>query len=110
MATEFKVFLEDMPGTLAHLCGVLGETGVNIEAIQGVSREGRESVVQFVPRDRHTATHALDVGGIAYSTREVLIVKSLDEPSTLADVRSSCPRRSTSTRSTLRLVGTSFLA
>ena len=86
MASEFKVILEDTPGTLARLCGVLGDAGVNIEAIQGMSREGKESAVQFVPRDPDKATHALDAAGITYSTREVLIVKILDEPSTLGDV------------------------
>ena len=86
MASEFKVILEDMPGTLARLCGVLGDAGVNIEAIQGMSREGRESIVRFVPRDPDNVAHALDAAGIAYSKREVLIVKLLDEPSTLGDV------------------------
>jgi len=86
MASEFKVILEDMPGTLARLCGVLGDAGVNIEAIQGMSREGRESIVRFVPRDPDNAARALDAGGIAYGKREVLIVKILDEPGTLGDV------------------------
>jgi hypothetical protein len=86
MASEFKVILEDVPGSLARLCGVLGDAGVNIEAIQGMSREERQSIVQFVPRDPNNAVHALDTAGIAYSTREVLIVKILDEPSTLSDV------------------------
>jgi hypothetical protein len=86
MAIEFKVILEDVPGTLARLCRVLGDARVNIEAIQGMSHEGRESIVQFVPRDPDSAAHALDTAGIAYSKREVLIVKLLDEPSTLRDV------------------------
>lgn len=86
MASEFKVMLEDMPGTLARLCGVLGDAGVSIEAIQGMSRAGRESIVQFVPRDPDNAARALDAGGIAYGKREVLIVKILDEPGTLGDV------------------------
>lgn len=86
MASEFKVILEDMPGTLARLCGVLGDAGVNIEAIQGMSREGRKTIVQFVPRDPGQCSHALDAAGIAYSKREVLIVKILDEPGTLGDV------------------------
>jgi hypothetical protein len=42
--------------------------------------------VQFVPNDRAKAARALDAAGIAYSTREVLIVRVLDEPGTLGDV------------------------
>ncbi|PYO04131.1 MAG: hypothetical protein DMD89_00210 [Candidatus Rokuibacteriota bacterium] len=32
---EFTVIVEDRPGTLAELGNVLGDAGVNIEAIQG---------------------------------------------------------------------------
>jgi hypothetical protein len=85
MATEFSVTLEDRPGTLARLGIVLGDATVNIEAIHGTSREGT-AIVQFVPNDQGKATRALDAAGIAYRTREVLIVRVLDEPGTLGDV------------------------
>ena len=85
MATEFTVILEDRPGTLARLGAVLGAAAVNIEAIHGTSREER-TLVQFVPDDRSQAGRALDAAGIAYRTREVLVVTVLDEPGTLGDV------------------------
>jgi hypothetical protein len=86
MASEFTVILENVPGTLARLCGVLGDAKVNIEAIQGMSREGGDSIVKFVPREPDRAARALDAARIAYGKREVLIVKILDEPGTLGDV------------------------
>ena len=85
MATEFKVALEDRPGTLARLGGVLGDARINIEAIQGMSREGK-SLVQFVPSDPGKAARALEAAGIPYTRREVLIVRVLDEPGMLGDV------------------------
>ena len=85
MAIEFRVILEDIPGALARLGQVLGDARVNIEAIQGVSIE-RKSVVQFVPRNPAAAAQALDVAGIPYTKRDVLIVRVLDEPGTLGDV------------------------
>jgi hypothetical protein len=85
VATEFRVSLEDRPGALARLAGVLGDARVNIEAIQGVSLEGK-GIVQFVPNDPDKAARALDTAGIFYSRREVLVVKVLDEPGTLGDV------------------------
>ncbi len=85
MATEFTVILEGRPGTLARLGTVLGDARVNIEAIHGTSREA-SAIVQFVPNDPGTATRALNAAGIAHSTREVLIVRVLDEPGTLGDV------------------------
>jgi hypothetical protein len=83
--TEFTVILEDKPGTLARLGIVLGDAMVNIEAIHGTSREN-SSIVQFVPNDQSKAARALNRAGIAHSTREVLIVRALDEPGTLGDV------------------------
>lgn len=71
MVTEFRVVLEDRPGALATLGGVLGDAGVNVQAIQGVSHAG-ESIVQFVPRDADKAAAALDAAPIPYTRREVL--------------------------------------
>ncbi len=85
MATEFKVSLENEPGTLAQVGKVLGDAEVNIVAIQGFSR-GEESIIQFVPNDREKAAAALKAAGLPYSSREVLIVKVLDEPGDLGDV------------------------
>src|SRR5262245_29073288 len=85
MATEFTVILEDRPGTLARLGAVLGDAAVNIEAIHGISREER-GFVQFVPDDPAQAARALDGARIPYRSREVLVVKLLDEPGTLGDV------------------------
>ena len=85
MATEFRVVLQDRPGTLARLGSVLGNAGVNIEAIQGTSRGG-QGFIQFVPHEPDKAVEALDAAGISYTKREVLIVKVLDEPGMLGDV------------------------
>ena len=85
MATEFRILLTDRPGTLAGFGGVLGDARVNIEAIQGVTLEGK-ALVRFVPNDPEKAARALDEAEIVYTRREVLIVKVLDEPGMLGDV------------------------
>lgn len=85
MATEFSVVLVDKPGTLAHLGRALGDAGVNIEAIAGSSRDG-VSRVQFVCDDPDRAGERLKAAGIPYTTREVLVVRVLDEPGMLGDV------------------------
>lgn len=85
MPTELQVILEDKPGTLADFGAALGDAGVNIEAIHGISLEGR-SIVQFVPNDPDKAARALDAAGIAHSRREVLVVRVLDQPGMLGDV------------------------
>jgi len=85
MPIELTVVLDDVPGALAQLGKALGDARVNIEAIQGMSREGK-GVVRFVPDDTDGAARALDAAHIAFTTREVLLVKVLDEPGTLGDV------------------------
>lgn len=85
MAIEFTVRLKNRPGTLAHLAGVLGEAGINIEAVHQMSF-GEESIVQFVPANVDAAAKALADAEITYSGREVLIVNILDKPGTLGDV------------------------
>jgi len=85
MAVEFTVTLQDAPGSLAQLGMILGDAGVNIEAIQGSSRAGR-GFVRFVPSDPDLAARALEESGTAYDRRDVLVVKVLDEPGTLGDL------------------------
>jgi hypothetical protein len=85
MATELAVALEDRPGTLARLGTVLGDAGVNIEAIMGSFRDGK-GFVRFVPRDAEKAIRALDAAGLAWRRREVLVVRVLDEPGAFGEV------------------------
>jgi hypothetical protein len=85
MADEFTVTLDDTPGSLARLGGILGDARVNLEAIHGTSREGK-SVVHFIPDRADQAVRALTVAGVAYTRREVLTLKILDEPGTLGEV------------------------
>ena len=85
MALEFKVTVQDTPGTLARLGAALGDTGINIEAIQGTSREGK-GFIQFVPDDPDRTAVALDAAGIAYGRRDVLVIRVLDQPGMLGDV------------------------
>jgi hypothetical protein len=85
MATEFTVMLDDVPGALAQFGAALGDASVNIEAIQGMTRQGKGRV-QFVANDPGNAARALETADIPYSKREVLVVRVLDEPGTLGDV------------------------
>lgn len=85
MAVEFTVRLENRPGMLAHLGHVLGDAGINIDAVHQMSF-GDESIVQFVPADVEGTVAALRGARIAFSQREVLVVNILDEPGTLGDV------------------------
>jgi hypothetical protein len=86
MTTELSVILKNEPGALARLGGVLGESGVNIEASAGTSSRDGTSRVQFVCNAPDRARKSLEAAGISYTTREVIVVKVLDEPGVLGDV------------------------
>ena len=64
---------------------LLGGAHVNIEAILGISREGK-GFIQFVPKEADKAALALDAAGIAYSKRDVVVVRVLDQPGMLGDL------------------------
>jgi hypothetical protein len=85
MAIEFAVTVTDVPGSLAHLGQALGDERVNIEAIQGTTGAG-QGQVRFVADDRERAKRALAAAGFPYATREVLVVRVLDEPGALGEV------------------------
>lgn len=85
MATELSVRLADTPGSLAQLGEALGDAGVNLEAVHAFLREGL-GIVRFVPDDPERARRALDALGLAHTSREVLVVRVLDEPGALGQV------------------------
>jgi hypothetical protein len=85
MVTEVTVILPDTPGSLARLGQALGDARVNIDAILGLARQG-EGLVRFVPHDAAGAVRALEAAGFPHTTREVLVVRVLDEPGALGEV------------------------
>ena len=78
-ATEFKVTLENRPGTLATLMEALGKANVNVEGLQGMDSGGK-GVVQFVTNNPDAAGRALSAAGIQYTTRQVLLVTIPNRP------------------------------
>ena len=80
MATEFTILMEDKPGTAADALELLGNAGVNIDAI--LAHGGK--TVAIVPGDPERTRQALDGAGRRYSTREVLVLDVEDKPGALA--------------------------
>jgi hypothetical protein len=85
MTTEFTVAIPDVPGSLARLGQLLGDARVNIEAIEGFVGGGH-GLVRFVPDSPERAVRALDAAGYAHTTRDVIVVRVLDEPGALGQL------------------------
>jgi hypothetical protein len=85
MAREFTVNVADHPGLLADIGEALGRVNVNIEAIQGMTHQGR-AIVRLIVDKPGSAEQALSTAGIPFTTRDVVLVKVLNEPGTIGDV------------------------
>ena len=95
MMKDFKVTLENRPGTLANLSEALGDAGVNIEGICGFEDDVRgiensefvTHVVHILVDDSTPAKRALKSAGIRIEEeREAIVIDLKDRPSELASV------------------------
>jgi len=80
MATDLTITLDDQPGELARLGEALGDAGVNIEGLVGMTDGGRGQVHVLVD-DAGAARAAMQGAGItADEAREVVVVPCEDAP------------------------------
>ncbi len=82
---QLNVELPDRPGELAKLTALLGDAGVNIDAISAASGGGRSYMTLLVDQPTK-ARQALDKAGYACSSNTVLIVRLSDHPGALAEL------------------------
>lgn len=86
MATDLTIVLEDHPGELAKVGKALGDAGVNIEGVIGVTVADKGEVHVLV-EDAVAAHNALEAAGIQVTAdHEVLILDVEDRPGTLGEV------------------------
>ncbi len=86
MATDLTIMLEDRPGALAKVGKALGDAGVNIEGLSGVTVAG-EGEVHVLVADAAAARTALEGAGIQVEAQnDVLILDVEDKPGTLGEV------------------------
>lgn len=81
--TQLSVHMENRPGALAELTGVLTDAEVNIHAI-AVPDAGEFGTVRIVPDDLMGAREALREAGIPHVASDVLEVPLPDRPGSLS--------------------------
>lgn len=80
---QISVFIENRPGRLGDLCGVLAEAGINIDAMMVPS--GTDYGIVHVVVDRHQdALQALESRSYRTYTSRVLDVRLENKPGALA--------------------------
>ena len=80
---QIDMEVPDRPGELAKLAAILGEAGINIDAIGAESASGR-SYVSLIVNQPMQAREAIMKSGYTCSTRTVLVVRLEDKPGALA--------------------------
>lgn len=88
MPTDLTLYLDDHPGELARVSGVLGAAGVNIHGFCAVTGGGGQGVVHLlVDDDLAAAFTALAAAGVEVAVeQEVAVYAVEDRPGVLGEV------------------------
>jgi hypothetical protein len=86
MATDLTVYVDDHPGELARVTGLLGDADVNIHGFCAVRSGGGRAEVHLLIDDMAAAFSSLAAAGVEVaSEQEVLVVGVQDRPGVLGD-------------------------
>ncbi len=80
--TEFTIRLANRPGMLAELAQLLGQAGVNIEALAAFGH-GEDGQVRLIVDDADATRRAFQGAGIALDERQVITTILPDQPGEL---------------------------
>ncbi len=83
--TQFSIGLDNKPGTLAKVCGVMKRARVNIHAIS-LSMDGECGWVRLVATPTPAAKSALKRAGYSFNIQRVLKIEVPHKPGTLRGV------------------------
>ena len=82
---QISVFLENKPGTLTAMTGLLSESGIDMRALS-LAETNDFGIVRIIVDDVYKATTVLKDGGFIHQLTPVLAVLSPDEPGGLHKV------------------------
>ena len=86
MPHQVSVFLENRPGRLGQVTGVLAQIGVNIRAMTLASSSAGWGVLNLLVDQPEKACRALCASGLSAVLREIVAVEMKDQPGGLHDV------------------------
>ena len=78
---EFRIMLEDRPGSMAECCEAIGDAGINI--IAGAGLAASTAVAALVTDDADGTAAALDGIGVTYTMRRLEIAVLEHTPGSL---------------------------
>ena len=81
--TQLTVMLENRPGSLSEVVGILAKAEVNLEAIS-INDGVHHGVLKLVPAAVDVARKALKKAGLSFSEQKVYALSLADRPGSLA--------------------------
>ena len=85
MPHQVAVFLENKPGKLEKVTGLLDEAGVNIRAIT-IADNGDFGVLKLLVNDPEKANDILNRGNLVSALKEVVAMRVMDKPGGLLEI------------------------
>jgi hypothetical protein len=83
---DITVILKDSPGTLADLCEILADKGINIEGISAITYKG-ECPIHILVEDNEGAREALETNWMEIiSEKDALVKEIADRPGALEEI------------------------
>lgn len=83
---DLTVILQDSPGTLADLCKILADAGINIEGISVITYKG-ECPIHILVQDAVNARETLEANWMdVISERDALLMEIADQPGALEKI------------------------
>lgn len=80
MAIEFLFSVPDKPGEMAKVSSTLGDAGINIDAIAGLSSVNQNFNISLITNNPDSAANALNSAGIQFRQNEVLLINLQNQP------------------------------
>ena len=85
MPHQVAVFLENKPGKLEKVTGLLDEAGINIRAIT-IADNGDFGVLKLLVDDPEKANDTLNQGNLVSALKEVVAMRVADKPGGLLEI------------------------
>ena len=83
MLKQISVFLENRPGTLSHITGLLADNGIDLRALF-IAESTDYGMLRMIVSDTDKAIELLKEEGALYDVTDVIAVKVPDKPGGLA--------------------------
>jgi hypothetical protein len=84
MAQQLSVFVQNRPGRVERVTGILAEAGINIRAT-ALADQGDYGVIKLLVNAPQQAAELLTARGVMCSLKDVVALKLADRPGSLHD-------------------------